>query len=162
MRLFRPLNVWVVAITVIAMSPPLTAQNPMPKLLLAPVDMGETKLDAKQLRIRGRIQDAASTVGEVKIVKWQDEAPRDKASVILILPDGGKLEMADYTFTKRDKSSVFAWKCEGQMVNLTVSGSNVTGMIYADKKVFSVEPLGKGLLAVSQVDQSKMKDHPFK
>ena len=50
---------------------------------------------------------------------------------------------------------VINWKAGKDAVVLSFTGQNVTGLVYADNRLFAVEPLGDGLQAVSEVDQTK-------
>jgi len=57
---------------------------------------------------------------------------------------------------------VLEWKGkeDDESVILSASGKSVTGLIYSANKVYSVEPLGKGLHAIVQIDQTKfLNDH---
>ena len=131
-----------------------------PKVLLKPVDMAVTELNPKQASILDRIKKSPATI-DVKVVRVEKDAlDEPRTPLVVHLPGGKKLEMKDANVTKGDEHVKLDWKKGDEVAHLTVAGKSVVGMIYGHGKVYAVEPIGNGLQAVIQVDQSKYKDHP--
>src|SRR5262249_30806402 len=103
------------------------------------------------------IKRSPATV-DVKIVRLQEGMLDDTtAPVVLELNPHVKLKMKDYQISKEEGRVRFDWKGEGvtESVTLSIRDKCATGLVYTGNKVFSVEPLGDGLEAVTQLDQTK-------
>jgi len=130
-------------------------------MLLKPVDMTVTDLKEKQSLLLDRIKKDPATI-KVEVVLLQEGLLSKLGSgpVVIHLPGAKNLEMKDYSITKNGSETKIHWKKGDNASFISLTGKSVHGLIYDDKQVYSVSPLGSGLQAVSQIDQSKYKDHP--
>ena len=138
--------------------------------ILKEVKRAAADLTDKQALVLDRLKRAPTTVGEVRMFEFQEGVlTADAAAVPLTLPlAGGKVFSVEKVGVFRDagKPSVrLAWAGQGarraETVTLVARDKSVSGLVYADKKVFAVEPLGGGLHALVEVDQTKFPpDHP--
>lgn len=147
------------------------------KLLFSPVP-ATADLNEDQARVLARIKDSPATVpGTVQVVRVETEAlAAAKSSLALALsadtkfdiPPGARKQKLPSKGVKGDAGMRLAWTDKGgnQSVSLSLTDKTETqpvtanGLIYADKKMFAVEPLGDGLQAIIQLDQTKYEDHP--
>jgi hypothetical protein len=135
------------------------AAQPGPKMLLEAVDMTVTELSEKAARRLDQIKKSPAVIGDVTVVRLDGKSLEDTdASLVINLPGGGKLEMKGYKVIKSGETTKLEWKNGKGMANLVLTGESAYGLIYNGDKVYSVEPLGKNLHALHQVDQTKLKD----
>jgi len=159
----RPASVVLFLASAVALAGAARAVQPEkqePKVLLTAVDMTPTELGPRAARILDRIQKAPDTVGKVQVVRVHEDALDGKTPVVVRLPEQVVLWMSGQKVTTSDLTKRVDWKSGADAVHLSVSDGFVNGLIYADGKVFCVEPLGPGVHAVRRVDQGKLKDEP--
>jgi len=156
-----------------AADPGSTAAEPesaRPKMLFKSVKPQTDEVAAQQLKALDRIRNSPSTVG-VTVGRFQPAALDDaEAPLDIRLSADQQLELRGYTITPiGEDRKLVDWTSDkdNRSVFLSVSGTQVTGMIYIGNKVYAVEPLsdkngkGKGLHAIIQIDQTKFaKEHP--
>lgn len=127
------------------------------------VGIGEQKLDEKQAKLLERIVNHPTSVNHAVVrllVKNLDNKPN--IPLRISLGHNKYLEMGrGWKVDKRDDSSLLSWRGKPDtldMVSITFRGHTAIGLIYFDKKVYSVEPLGQGIHAIVELDQSKFKE----
>jgi peptidyl-Asp metalloendopeptidase len=148
---------------VLALSGSRGADDPEPRVLLRLTDVANTDLSEKQARVLDRIRHAPNTVS-VSVTKLEAGLP-DSADVPLELQlnPNVTVRMKGYRVTKDKDATHLSWKKKDkpeEQCILSIRGNSATGLFYSGGKVYSVEPLGNGLQAVTEVDQRKPKEDP--
>jgi hypothetical protein len=132
-------------------------------MLFKPVDMARAELQPKEAMLLDRIKHARETVGDVKVLATGAEVTAQSHEPLHVpLPGHEKdLELRGYRVKVDDAGTKhFTWRDRNQSADLTLTGDCWEGVIYANNQVYSVRPLGRGLHAVSRVDQSRLPDEP--
>jgi hypothetical protein len=134
-----------------------------PKVLFKTVSPGTLDLNDKQGKLLDRLKNAPTTLN-VQIVKLQDSVLADAPQPLsLALSADRSVELRDYKVAKFDGAQTLTWSAPEtrNAASVAVRPNAATGLIWNDGKVYSVEPLGGGLQAMVQLDQSKFHmDHP--
>ena len=126
-------------------------------MLFKIVNQADLKLTEKQLRILERLKKTPATVSVALLLLQPKTLDTLGEPLRLPLAAGKNLDIAKYTVTKADRSTVLSW---GGNSTLSISGEFISGLIYTNKEVFELRPLGDGLHALATLDQSKYKDEP--
>ncbi len=130
--------------------------------LFQQVGVGVAATSADQTQKLDNIQNEPTTKG-VRVVRIDVDALR-KPTVRLNLASDKSILVTKATTEPRDDNN-FDWFGElpdvpGNAV-LAVHGDNVTGSVNTGTSLYSIRPLGNGLHAVIEVDQTKFpEDHP--
>ena len=127
-------------------------------------------LNAKQKKHFERIKKSVAAV-DVKIVRLNAELLSTKpGKLVLPLTDDKSLHMPDTKVIAVKGTEMEAkgrldliWKGSSvtQFASFSVRGKTLTGLIYDENKLYSVESIGDGLQALILLDPTKFKpDHP--
>jgi len=152
----------VVLIVGLTMANFAACAEPPPMPLFERVNIETARLSPKQDAILKRIRDARDTVG-VQVVKFQGVSLQDAPATLTVpLQPGASVELTGYKITQGKNSTRIFWhnKSAEESATLSVVGDAVSGLIHADKRVYSIEPLGNRLHALVQVDQTVLTDEP--
>ena len=146
----------------------MEAGGEKPPHLFTLVNPALIKLDDKQRKVFDRIKRSMVAV-DVKVVQFQPDV-LDSTSKEIVVPlfDKAKANMRDFVLKKASDKGINAsahltWKGEGidQLATFSLREKSLTGLIYNNNEVYSVEPIGNGLQALTLLDQRKFKDdHP--
>ena len=144
--------------------------GPEPRMLFESLDASKTDLNDEQAKALDRIKRSKGTVADtVKLARLNPEVPRvaDTAVPLAELPRVGPARVPARAFRKAqdDAGDVrVAWTGPGDAGDtaiVRVKNKDARGLIYKAGRVFAVEPLGGGVQAVYQLDQTQFdKDHP--
>jgi hypothetical protein len=123
-------------------------------------------LSDKGKKILERIENSPSTVdGKVYIVKFDG----NKVGKKIMIQVGSKKVYGPFYFDNcevKDSTSITGRSTrvtsttKNGSLSLHIMGKYVSGMVHWDQKVYSLESLGDGYIAIVQIDQTKIKDHP--
>ena len=140
----------------------LSASDGKEKVPFKPVDTEKTRLGADETAQFNKAMNKPERVGKVEVAELNKEALENLDGPLVIeLPDGRKFEARDCKVTRRPNgNTTVSCKDRGARGSITVSNQGAMGTLYYDDKVYTIEPLGKGIHAIYQIDQSKFKDHP--
>ena len=135
------------------------------KVVLEKVDLSTADPTEKQKKVLDRIKKSPGTV-DLQVVRLKATAGAMADAPVeldLALPGNGKFTATARTastYAPSDGGNRLVWKGDkaSEAIQLRVAPKTVTGLIYTADKVYAVEPLGGGLQAVVQLDQSKYDD----
>jgi hypothetical protein len=120
-----------------------------------PVDEQQTPLSTRQDEILNIIRSRSTSVS-VTLVRLGINL-KEQPSIVIKLADGIRVVAnAEKIIEHTTKDYTWYGLLSGSDVPvfLSVSEDHVTGMIHTDDAVFSIEPIGEGLNALIQLDQS--------
>ncbi len=133
--------------------------------LLSAVDTATTDLSEKQALRLDLLKNRMTTKDKnVRVVKMQSvSAVGAGAQLALDVPH--PMTLNDYNVSRFTEGTGLTWRASGEpdsvSLGWTPGGAACAGLIYSGSNVYEVTPLGGGLQALVQLDQSKFHDdHP--
>jgi hypothetical protein len=120
------------------------------------VVLSQTKeeLNEKQKEQLASIKGLETTVSSI-VVRFNPDCV-GKMPLKIWLNENTKLVIDKYEQKNHENGcKSITWKEGKEIAVLSFSGQYVVGLVYTDNKVFAIEPLGDGLAAISQIDQTK-------
>jgi hypothetical protein len=110
-------------------------------------------LNVKQRAIYDRIKSLPSTSG-IEVYQLNVDALRNKNGINLKFTVGDKtVSIPDCVHSEGQVSD--SGVDDNCVVLLVRDGKNMNGLIYSDKSVYSVEPLGESFVVICRINQSK-------
>lgn len=118
----------------------------------------ESELKGKQVEILKRIKDSPGT-SKYEVFKLDPDIVNHDSFVFKVV--GDELRFKDCNIEKEDDRIVIRYDDGGgKIMSLRIKDNAPYGLIYYKSKVYGVESLGGGYVAIILLRQIKFKDHP--
>jgi hypothetical protein len=131
--------------------------EPEGNLLFSRVDLKTIKLSPKQEKILDRVR-RQRTSAAIEVVKLEKSSMNNSVVPLVIpLPTNETITLSHYKIADNENAKQLTGNAVeiANSATLILTGDSVSGMVYLDKHVYSIEPLGGGLQAIIRLDQTR-------